>query len=63
MIEISEPTIIHDPSNNPMKPQGLKIVKYDCIVITKLNIRKHIKHIQIITFWSGLYETSKDTYR
>jgi len=42
MIEISDPIIIHDPSNNPRKPQGLKAVKYDCIVIAILNIRKHI---------------------
>ena len=42
MIEISDPSIIHDPSSKPMKPQGLKIVKYDCIVNTKLNKRKNI---------------------
>ena len=42
MIEISDPIIIHDPSINPMNPQGLKAVKYDCIDITILNIRKHM---------------------
>jgi hypothetical protein len=36
---------------------------YVIILVGIFNIRKHIKHIQIITFWSGLYETSKDTYR
>ena len=35
-------TLIYAASNSPTKPQGLKIVKYDCNVITKLNIRKHI---------------------
>jgi hypothetical protein len=36
---------------------------YVIILVGIFNIRKHIKHTQIITFWSGLYETSKDTYR
>ena len=35
IIEISEPIIIHDPSINPIKPQGLKVVKYDCIIINR----------------------------
>ena len=42
IIEISDPIIIHDPSINPIKPHGLKVVKYDCIVIIKLSIRKKI---------------------
>ena len=42
IIEISDPIIIHDPSINPIKPHGLNVVKYDCIVITKLSIRKNI---------------------
>ena len=42
----------------------LKIIMNICemILVGIFNIRKHIKHTQIITFWSGLYETSKDTY-
>ena len=42
IIEISDPIIIHDPSINPMKPQGLKVVKYDCIVINILSVKKLI---------------------
>ena len=42
MIEISDPIIIHDPSINQMKPHGLKAVKYDCIIINILSIKKQI---------------------
>jgi len=51
--------------NKTLQCNQLKIMMniYVIILVGIFNIRKHIKHTQIITFWSGLYETSKDTYR
>ena len=40
IIEIIDATIIHVPRVKPMKPQVLKLVKYDCKQIDKLKIIK-----------------------
>jgi len=51
--------------NKTLQCNQLKIMMniYVIILVGIFNIRKHIKHTQIITFWSGLYETSKSNYR
>ena len=57
--------MLRNIQNKTLQCNQLKIIMNIRVMILVgiFNIRKHIKHTQIIIFWSGLYETSKSNYR